>query len=81
MANQETQAKIIDGKAVAAEIRAEVATEVAELVRGKNSIWFIDDVAALMALVKGWVQAPLAARDTNTETDSSESRHEVTGGK
>ena len=28
-------------------------TEVAGLVRGTNSIWFIDNVAALMALVKG----------------------------
>ena len=28
-------------------------TEVAGLVRGANSIWFIDNVAALMALVKG----------------------------
>ena len=28
-------------------------TEVAGLVRGANTIWFIDNVAALMALVKG----------------------------
>ena len=28
-------------------------TEVAGLIRGTNSIWFIDNVAALMALVKG----------------------------
>jgi hypothetical protein len=28
-------------------------TEVAGLIRGANSIWFIDNIAALMALVKG----------------------------